>query len=265
MKSMKIVSMAAILLMTGLAQAEITTVWNPAANGIYPPDAGSWSDGANWTGGTVPDGDYKTVFNVGGAAECVLSDTRTVKHIAAGDGGDGGVLRLASGANLTSTSWSAAGVNNNAHMIIEHGAVANFQEHLFIGMWDDGAHNMNFTMNGGTVTIGDAFTTGLYFDNNPMTVNAHIQMNDGTVTANWLGLNWGTCDITGGTVVLRTDQRGAIQGYINSGVLTGYGDSANVVMTWDEVAGTTTITAIPEPTTLLLLGLGGLVIRRRSR
>lgn len=67
MKKVLVMCVTAAVVLTGVTNAATTTVWNPAANGIYPPDAGLWSDGANWTGGTAPEGDYKGVYNAGGA------------------------------------------------------------------------------------------------------------------------------------------------------------------------------------------------------
>ena len=86
----------------GLANAD--SVWNPAASGIYPPDVGDWATAGSWVNG-VPLADTKTVFNVGNAAECVVTTSDAVAGLLVmGDNGPSDalhVLRIAAGATLT--------------------------------------------------------------------------------------------------------------------------------------------------------------------
>lgn len=228
-----------------LVQAETSTVWNPAGNGIVSPAVGSWSDGGNWTGGVVPNGDYKAVFNVSGAAECVLSGTISITHLVPGDNGPGGVLRLASGANLTTTSW-AGPFNRSSLIIVESGATANFQSNLLIGQFDDpGSHDMEFRMNGGAVNVASVVRIGQSFDDS--NVVPHIQLDGGTLTADRLEIARGTTDVTDGTVLLRVDHRSEIQGYIDSGNLTAFGGTGSIIYDWSTSnAGMLTITATSD-------------------
>ncbi|MGB6220524.1 glycoside hydrolase family 71/99-like protein [Haloferula sp.] len=238
------VSKSLLLLACGAALAAAqTVVWNPAANGVVPPAAGEWSEGANWTGGVAPGAGFKAVLNVNGAAECVLSNTVTIKHLVTGDNGPGGVLRLAAGANLTTTDWSGP-YNRSSLIIVEPGASANFQSRLLIGQQDEpGTHDMEFRMNGGTVNVETFVRVGESFDDT--NVVPHIQLNGGTLTANRLEIARGTADITGGTVLLRVDHRAEIQSFIDSGILTAYGGNGSIIMDWNSRnPGMLTITAI---------------------
>ncbi|MCH7226608.1 glycoside hydrolase family 71/99-like protein [Haloferula sp. A504] len=236
-----------ILALAGPAwvRATTTTVWNPAAAGIFPPTRGSWSDPANWTGGVVPDGDFKAVLNVAGAAECVLDTAVTVTHLVTGDNGPGGTLRLAAGAELTCTDW-AGPYNRSSEIIIEAGATADFQSRLLIGQFaDPGDHEMVFRMTGGEVNVGTFVRIGESFGD-ATNVVPHIQINGGVLTADRLEIGRGTTDITAGMFLLRTDQSGEIADFIDAGKLTAYGGTGTILYDWDNRhSGRLTITALP--------------------
>jgi len=49
MQKFMLMLLVAVLVMASMASA--ATVWDPAANGIYPPATGNWNDATNWTAG----------------------------------------------------------------------------------------------------------------------------------------------------------------------------------------------------------------------
>ena len=53
---------SAVVAMASMSIA--ATVWNPAGNGIVPPDTGNWNVAANWTNNVPGILDGKAVFNV---------------------------------------------------------------------------------------------------------------------------------------------------------------------------------------------------------
>ncbi|MCK5566150.1 MAG: hypothetical protein KAJ07_12980, partial [Planctomycetes bacterium] len=137
------------------------SMWDPAGNGIFPPDAGNWNLAANWTPNGVPGGADAAVFSLIDAAECqVTTPDATCWYLVMGDNGsmlaplvikDGGTL-------TTGDNWSAVAYNQSATMIVERGGTVDFGNHLWLGM-SDGADG-TLTINGGTVNVGVAFDIG---------------------------------------------------------------------------------------------------------
>ena len=104
---------------------------------------------------------------------------------------------------------------------------------------------------------------------------------------------WAKFNITGGTLVLQGDQTSTIHAYVlgtnywnwsTGATVSGTGNevydewvcgydtyaisdgvSTGVLVNYDSRAGKTYVTAIPEPTTIALLGLSGLFLLRRKR
>jgi hypothetical protein len=262
MKSVNVVCVVTILSMASLVSA--ATVWNPAANGIYPPATGNWNDAANWTNDVPGVVDVKAVFNVTDAAECVVTDAQSFNQLVQGDNGPGGVIRVMNGGSLTTGSvWSAVGYNNTAHMIVETGGSMSFGEHSWIG-FQTGANGV-VDIDGGTVNVAGMF--GLGWNGG----DGYVNVNDGGLLAlsnihgdgatsikqnSLLSIN-GT-----GQVTLPGDFVGVIETYAGSGLIAGDGIPGNILVSFAD--GVTTV-VVPEPATFALLGLGALVLRRRKK
>lgn len=255
----------AVLLAAGMVSA--ATVWNPAANGIYPPDTGDWNDPANWTNGvpseTSPSD--KAVFNVPGAAECIVSDAQTVGHLVQGDNNDGGILRIVDGGFLkagTNPVWTAIGYNNPAHCIVETGGELTAAQHLWVGLLDGAEGTLD--LEGGTVNVANMIGIGWDGGIGQVNVNAGL-FNLGNWNATDSIKAGSNMNITEGTVRINGHRIDSIETMVGDGRITGYGfsDLDHVQVAWDAEAQQTVITAIPEPVTLTLLGLGGLLLRKR--
>jgi hypothetical protein len=261
MKSVNAVCAAAVLALASMSIA--ATVWNPAGNGIVPPDTGNWNVAANWTNGVPGVVDGKAVFNVPDAAECAVTDAQSFDQFVQGDNAPGGVIRVMDGGSLTTgVAWSAVGYNNTAHMIVETGGTVTFGEHSWIGLLAGSVGTLD--INGGTVNVAQMI--GLGWDGG----TGYVNVNDGGLLAlsnihgdgstsikqnSLLSIN-GT-----GKVTLPGDFTGVIETYTAAGKIAGNGLAGNVQAVFAD--GVTAVTAIPEPVSLALLGLGGLLIRKR--
>jgi hypothetical protein len=159
-----------------VAQAEITTVWNPAAN-TDPNTRSLWTIPANWTQGATgapmtQDKDWKVVYNVANATECILDTQATIMQLVMGDGGTltGNFLRLVNGAHLISgirndgtTNWTAVGYNRSSTLVIEAGAILETKTYMLVGR--DGSDTTSpypsyVFIDGGTALINGNFIMG---------------------------------------------------------------------------------------------------------
>jgi len=238
-----------VLLIAGAADA-VSTVWNPAVNGIYPPATGNWHDRANWTQGAVP-GDYKVVFNVTNAAECVVTDTQTATQLVQGDNGaaDAGVIRIRSGGNLTTgisptgaKNWSGIGYNRRATLIVETGGIYQAIDHLWIGLTSGGMGTL--IVEGGTVNVAGQFGLGWSGGTGVARIKRGILNLDRIDPAQSIS-DTSVLDIEEGTVTINGDQTNGVERYVKAGRITAYGGKGAVL--WDynvRHAGQTTLVAV---------------------
>lgn len=263
MKRTGVALVIAVLTTAGLSTA--ATVWNPAANGIYPPDTGDWSTEANWTNDVPGVQDNKAVFNVPDAAECVISEPVSVNQLVQGDNGPGGLIRVIAGGSLeTGAVWSSIGYNNTAHMVVETGGSVTFGQHMWVGLLD-GAGTGTLDITGGSVRVtemvGLGWNSGVGFVNvmEGLLDLQNIHPTDSIKEGSLL-------NIENGVVTIDGDHLGKVNDYIASGRIVGFGGAGTVTADFDETnPGKTTIAAVPEPATIALLGLGGLMLQRKRK
>ena len=254
MKKTSVISVVAVLLMASMASA--ATVWNPAANGIFPPDTGNWGDAANWTNGVpvdVPGDPNKAVFNVPDAAECVVADAQSFFQFVQGDNGPGGVLRVVKGGSITTGAvWSGIGYNDTAHMIVETGGSITFGDHMWVGL-HPGPGPGTLDIIGGYIRVSEM--TGLGWNEGGTgfvnVIAGHLDLHNIHATRSIQGDS--VVDVRNGIVTIDGNHLGKINDYITALKIVGFGGEGTVNAAFDADADKTIFTAVhplgPTPST----------------
>ena len=114
-------------------------------------------------------------------------------------------------------------------------------------------------MTGGYIRADGDFKVG----SGDATASAIVLLHGGIISTGNLSFDTdcGSMDITYGTLLLDGDEATEVSDLVTGGYITAFGGSGSVVVNY--AADVTTVTAVPEPVTIALLGLGGLLIRRR--
>ena len=232
---------------TTWSENTISITWNPAGNGIYYPNTGSWSEPRNWTSTALgrPDGNFKCQFEYNGAAECQVTDLHYFDQLVMNVNGSGSVLRIKDGGNIITTGgWAGISYNNKTNkMIVETGGQASFDDHLWIGLFSPGIGILD--INGGTVNVSGQL--GLGWDSG----TGYVNIKDGGVlNLNTLDGSRGIrgnsiLDIEVGKVVINGDKTSIVSDYVDEGRITAYGGTGRVLYDYNvSFPGKTTIRAI---------------------
>jgi hypothetical protein len=233
--------------MTGVAAAQ-TTVWN-----LVGPATGNWNAAANWTEGVPLASDAgKAVFNVAGAAECIVATSVSVGMFAMGDNqtNNGTFLRIVNGGTLTTSKadWSAVGYNRVASLTVEAGGKLVTAHRLFVGrdaFASAGGLPSYLVVDGGTAEIGQNLQMGLDNGYGILTVDGGGLVNiKGSLTMGGDML----IDVRNGTIIINGNLVGTIGTWVTNGKIVAYGGAGTVVYDYNVTnAGKTTISAEPAP------------------
>ena len=222
-----------------------------------------WTNTLNWT-----------AYPTSGDDVVVGKDTSTGPILGAGDTG------LANWLHVCDTTPTGSKLTID-------GGTLNVADHAFIGQWgtdqigtiEINSGTMNTTllmcggdtsgaqgdgtllMNGGTVNISWLLAVAGGYNGTDGAGIGHIQLDGGLIDVTGGGglimSSSGSIDFTGGTLILN----GEITDMSGYGNVTAYAGAGSFV--YDYNGSRTTITAIPEPATLALIGLGAVLFRRK--
>ena len=207
-----------------------------------------WSTAANWSGSVVPTGaDKAAVRNAAVLGPIINSSTNAVANtVVVGDWSSTNDTLDMTGGTLTVNSWFVLGygpLTNRGTFTISAGTV-NVNDPtggMYVGNTGTSIGTLNMT--GGSITV--ATTLGIaQVAGSTGTVN----LDGGTITCGALNMTTnGRLDITAGTLIVNGDVRTAINGWIASAWITGYGGSGTMNVDYNITnPGKTTVTSTPS-------------------
>lgn len=274
--------------------------WLDISNNGSGPEG--WGPNPNNSGvlGSLPGGGDDARINWGGNTVTVSSTVPTVGRVQIGVDENGSVEVL-SGGVLASNGHFFVGNNNvnvtNANLLVRNGGtvnvgnilyssnnsstgnitidaggVVNVANHLWLG-----ATSASIISIGGTLTqTGGILGLGTTNASDPSGGSASLNiLSGGLLELNNISGAAGTPSIQSGSVIdiqgtglltLPGDFVGSVNDYIAANKITGNGTNGAVSVVFDSNSNETIVTAIPEPSSALLLGLvGALGFIRRKR
>lgn len=238
----------------------ITVLWTGAIDS-------NWSTPGNWNTNTVPD---MYIYD-----DAVVNTQTNMPIVESGQSINCDDLMLARNVS-TPPATAVMTMNGGTFQLGRHFKIG--QDAGTSGTFDmnDGTVNIydtlmiaqrgtgNFNMYGGVVNVDKLLPCESATKQGTGTLNLY----DGIINANVLTFYSSSTttplvNITQGTLVLLGDQSSAIETAKTAGFLKAY--NGNGTIQYSVAGGYTTVTAIPEPATILLLGLGGLMFGKRRK
>jgi hypothetical protein len=240
-----------------------------------------WSNTANWgpAGGPVPTGADKVKLNYVWAnpGPVVSTPGAIANEIFISEDRDLGTigeqsLTVASGGVLTANGqvvlgyWGAdgrAGFPASDGRLILDGGTANLMSHLFVGFTGIG----DLQIDSGTLNVNGMFGLGWNTGKANVDISGGLLFTEqwdfshaSSYTFNFSEIRTALGD---GEWVQNHFWKNEIQALVDTGKITTTVPGAHVQVDWDPLLQRTHVYAIPEPVSIVLLGLGALCLRRK--
>jgi len=265
------------VLMLFLLMALVSNAFGAALYNEWRGTTTNWNTPTNWNFGYVPTiwrdaNNIRAGFkgNVVVTAWPIISGTTIpvaeAYNITLG-GSTGGSLRIDSGGVLNVGQYIAMGVTSteSGTFNINGGTITtgtiSTNAHLIIGQAGTGTAYMN----GGTIALA---ATGNLRIADTATAKGNLYLNAGTIYANDLLMPFalaGSLNISGGTLILNGDDTIAVGLLVTAGKIVTSLEGGTIQVSYSSGTTKTTVSAIPEPATICLLGLGALSLIRRKK
>ncbi len=221
-----------------------------------------WSTAANWDQLTLPGGTDWVKIRYGLAGPTIVNPGAVSLKVHLG---------YALGGELTVNGGSLTTVGDDLLLAKQGGygilnmidGTINVGKDLEVGQ--DAVATGTINMSGGTITVADDFEIGQAGGPGIVNLDGGLIQLTGLYEGNGLlrmyasgSLNFGGAGL--GTLILNGDRVSVVQGFVGLGYITS--DLGGISATFDGT-DTTVVAVIPEPATMMLLGLGSMLLRKR--